>query len=168
MRSFKYTALALVCVVAPFLARPAQAIPTTTTGGTVLLGGTVVLVLYLAKVGPFEEKDAGAATAELSRQDAARLANAYLHELGPSLTEALAVGQGAVVDDWARALKLPREHAPRLGAALKQHHAELLTLSRLDGLTDARAEAFFLRLAEVINEDPVLKQDLQSLRASMI
>lgn len=169
MRSLPKIFLSLLCAGLLLVATPARSIPTTTTGGTVLLGGTVVLVLYLAKVGPFEVKDGGSTThTQLSREEAAALARAYLHDVGPALTQALASGRGPLVNDWAKALKMPPAHADALGALLHAHREELLELARPESLTRDRADRFFLRLAALIDADLMLASDLQALRASTI
>lgn len=67
MNFVKRSLVSLVCVGALLIAHRAQFIPTTTTGGT------VVLVLYVARLGPFEKKkDAGAMHAQVTTDECGR------------------------------------------------------------------------------------------------
>ncbi len=83
-------------------------------------------------------------------------AEQYLREHEYGVREALAMGEGVLVDDLSSAIGLNAKEKVRLGKVLRTERAELGALAEPSSLTKARALEFMHRTLEVIQSDPQL------------
>lgn len=123
---------------------------------TTVLGGIGAAVYFL-----FIKKDEPAAEGE----EAVKAAQLYLKSNHLQLAQDLAQGEGPVLEELAVHSRIAPENRGLLGAQLQAHAAELLELSHPATLDEARTVKFLERYLEIVQQNPVLAQDLRTLGA---
>ena len=142
-----------------------------TTGG--LEGTTVAItaVFFMALVAgaAIGALTAGGAVSTVAAVDSKQQAQleTYLRENTLEVNEALAMGEGEIVDDLASELGLTRAEHVALGRVLRSERSTLAALANPERLTPERATEFVRHIALSMVADPQLSVALERHAASM-
>lgn len=118
---------------------------TTTTGPTTTVAAGVAITVVLMMGG-------GSASNE-----------AYIRQNAVALQQDMTIGAGESIDDLAAAFQVSEDNIPAFAAALHAKRAELLPLTDVGELDEARANAFFEIIANTMNQTPALHTDFQRI-----
>jgi hypothetical protein len=132
------------------------------TVSTSLIGVAVVLVAGVV-VGVAVSGGATSTGAAAGAQDEARLEE-YLRQNELEVREALALGQGELVDDLCAGLGLAGRECASLGRVLREERGILRGLAEPSALTPERAARFARHLVESMNADPTVAVAIERLR----
>jgi len=118
---------------------------TTTTGPTTTVAAGVAITVVLMVGG-------GSASNE-----------AYIRQNAVALQQDMTIGAGESIDDLAAAFQVSEENIAAFAAALHAKRGELLPLTDVGALDEARANAFFEIIANTMNQTPALHQDFERI-----
>jgi len=118
---------------------------TTTTGPTTTVAAGVAITVVLMMGGSSASNEA------------------YIRQNAVALQQDMTVGAGDSIEDLAAAFQVSEENIPAFAAALHAKRGELLPLTNVGELDQARADAFFEIIANTMNQTPALHQDFQRI-----
>lgn len=119
---------------------------TTTLGAITLVGGGIALTIVLAS-----NSGSSSSKKEFIRQNA------------QALQQDLTVGGGESVQDLAAAFQVEQQDYDTFARMLHERRNELVPLTKVDKLDSERADAFFRKVAQGMQTQPELRDDLRRI-----
>jgi len=96
------------------------------------------------------------------RLQVGKAAEMYLRQNALTLQENLATGSGVMIQNFASALEMKKDHVARFGKLMQSHRAEFTPLLDEKKLDPERAMQFLRLMASTIEQDEVLLPGYQA------